>query len=240
MNELRIFLGKKPHQWLPMEVLRSSIESRTSASIKFIELQYVPFTLKSKSGSIAAFYRFAIPELCNYEGRALYLDADSLVLTDINELFEWEMGMHGALARKLNPSRSFGYYTSVMLLDNSRLKHWNLTEWAKKIDSDPSLYKETLWAEEKGLNAGDFGTLPDVWNDSENFSQETKILGFRNVTTQPWKQPDHPFGKLFLRELKNAITTGSVPLDAVESEIRHGLIYPKILDDLRLNDGRLA
>ena len=33
-------------------------------------------------------HRFIIPELCNYEGYAIYLDVDMLVLGDLSELWE--------------------------------------------------------------------------------------------------------------------------------------------------------
>ena len=40
-----------------------------------------------------SFSRFRIPQLCNWTGRGIYLDADMLVFTDIARL--WQTDMQG-------------------------------------------------------------------------------------------------------------------------------------------------
>ena len=44
-------------------------------------------------------FRWAIPEYCNFEGRAIYTDCDMLNFHDIGELFDLDMGDSWCLAR---------------------------------------------------------------------------------------------------------------------------------------------
>src|SRR5688500_13788101 len=55
--------------------------------------QPVPMSLAAKYQNITEFsnYRFLIPQLCGFVGRAIYLDSDMICLADIAELFCAEM-----------------------------------------------------------------------------------------------------------------------------------------------------
>ncbi|MGK5594218.1 MAG: glycosyltransferase [Parachlamydiaceae bacterium] len=232
MDTIRVFIGTEPKQWLPTEVLRWSIQSRTSKIVDFQELKHLELNLKGEMYTGFSFYRFAIPEQCQYQGRAIYLDADIVVLTDINDLFTHEMDEYGALARPLTPGSNSGRYTSVMLLDNTKLKHWKIREWVDKINQNRELYNDTLWVTPNGLNSQDFGDLEPFWNHLDQHDASTKIIHYTNVPMQPWKRTGHPFASVFLKELKAAIDEDEIPVDAIEREIRQGHIYPEILQDL--------
>lgn len=232
MEPIRVFIGTEPKQWLPTEVLRWSIQSRTSAPVEFQELKYIPLNLKGEMYTGFSFYRFSIPEACSYKGRAIYLDADIVVLDDIQKLLELNMDNFGALARPVKKEIEGGRYTSVMLLDNERLKHWKISDWVEKINKNHSLYNDTLWVAPNGLNARDFGDLPPYWNDLDHFDEQTKIIHYTNVPMQPWKKPGHPFAGVFLKELKAAMNEDEIPRDAIEREIRQGHLYPELLADI--------
>jgi len=232
MDTIRVFIGTEPNQWLPKEVLRWSIKRRTAAQVEFHELKYIPLNLKIKKYGGFAFYRFSIPEMCQYEGRAIYLDADTMLLADIQELYQLEMGEHGALACRRSAENEGGRYTGVMLLNAAKLKHWKLSDWVEAVNKNPALYNETLWATPEGLNGRDFGDLPDTWNQLDRCDETTKIMHYTDIPRKPWKNPEHPFGSLFLKELKSAVENEEIPLDAIEHEIRYGHIYPNILNDM--------
>lgn len=232
MNPIRIFIGTEPKQWLPTEVLRWSIQRRTSAPVDFQELKHIPLNLKGEMYTGFSFYRFSIPEICAYKGRAIYLDADIVVLDDIQNLIDYDMKEHAALARPVKQETEGGRYTSVMLLDNEKLKHWKISDWVEKINKNPNLYNDTLWASPQGLNAADFGDLPPFWNDLDHYDENTKIIHYTNVPMQPWKRAGHPYGNVFLKELKSAIDEDEIPTDAIEREIRQGHLYPELLQDL--------
>ena len=76
-----------------------------------------PMSLRVKYQNITEFslYRFLIPELCNYQGRAIYIDSDTVCLSDIGELFETPMGDADFLVRRdTNPDEVL-WGLSVML-----------------------------------------------------------------------------------------------------------------------------
>lgn len=236
---MKVFVGTEPKQWLASEVLRYSILKRTKAELDFQELKYLPIKLNLPMYTGFSIFRYAIPELCNYQGKAIYLDADVVVVSDLLDL--WNLTGKPALARSMHPKKTqmdeplAGRYTSVMLLDCERLTHWKLDEWVEKINQDNSLYGKTMQALPGGLATEDFGDLPENYNHLDHFDETTKIIHYTHVPSQPWKVPGHPFARVFLEELKSAIEEDEIPLDAVQREIAYGHVYPTLLEDIHLD-----
>lgn len=228
---MKIFIGTEPKQWLASEVLRYSIAKRTKAELDFQELKYLPIKLDLPMYTGFSIFRYAIPELCSYQGKAIYLDADIVVVSDLLDL--WNLEGKPALARSMHPGEpTAGRYTSVMLLDCEKLTHWKLQEWVEQINKDHSLYGKTMQALPGGLGTPDFGDLPEVYNHLDQFDATTKLIHYTHVPSQPWKSPGHPHARVFLDELKSAIEDDEIPLDAVQREIAYGHIYPTILQDI--------
>jgi len=228
MEPIRIYIGTEPLQWLAMEVLKWSVKTRTNSPVEFFELKDLDLGIESKMYTGFSFYRFYIPEACGYKGRAIYLDADIVVLSDIKDLFVMDMGDHGALAR---PSIKNTWYTSVMLLQCGVLKHWVVKEWITLIENQLADYRETMFGGAGGLNHQDFGNLPENWNHLDSADSTTKIIHYTNVPTQPWKKPGHAYADVFLREMKAALDGGGFTAEQVKHEIELGHIYPGVLDD---------
>src|SRR5665648_266559 len=109
-DPIRIFVGADDYQLLGAKVLEASIKRRTKHSIQFQTMNDlslpVPKDRKNRSRTGFTFTRFAIPELCGYKGRAIYLDADMLVFRDINELWTWPMETGVNLLYAQNPPGS--------------------------------------------------------------------------------------------------------------------------------------
>src|SRR3972149_2649516 len=83
----RIFVGWDPRQVVSYTALCTSIITRTEYPVAITPL--VPHHLPLRRSGLTpfTFSRFLVPWLCNYEGWALFLDADILVLGDVSELF---------------------------------------------------------------------------------------------------------------------------------------------------------
>jgi hypothetical protein len=226
---IKVFIGTEEAQWLPTEVLKHSARRRSSQEIEFRELKEIPLNLKLKMYTGFSFYRFSIPEACQFQGRAIYLDADILVLSDLALLFNQDLKGKGVLAR---PQTSETWYTSVMLLDCAQLKHWKIHEWVTLINANIASYHGTMWGDSNGLNHKDFGPLEQSWNHLDRADASTKILHYTHVPTQPWKVPGHPFAYLFLQELKSALEEGVVTPQSIEKEIQAGYVYPQLLEDV--------
>lgn len=235
---IRVYIGTEDAQWLPTEVLKHSILTRSQSAFEFVELKNIPLKLQIKMYTGFSFYRFSIPKACNFEGRAIYLDADIVVLCDLKELIELNMGSHGVLARPQKHLKS--YFTSVMLMDCERLKNWKVDEWVTLINSGIFPYNATMNGSPSGLGHKDYGPLAEVWNGLDEWSSATKILHYTHVPTQPWKKAGHPFAFLFLRELKSCLDQQVLTVEDVRREIAAGHVYSSILDDVEKSADRSA
>src|SRR5205085_10317524 len=71
---------------------------------------------------------FTPPELMKYKGRSLVVDPDVFCLTDVNELLNRDMKGAAIMARHRAGSKQAVWASSVMLLDNPKLKHWNVEQ----------------------------------------------------------------------------------------------------------------
>ncbi len=226
---IRIYIGTEPAQWLPTEILKFSVLRRSKEEYSFTELKDIPLKLKFKTYTGFSFYRFAIPEMCHYEGRAIYLDADMVALRDLKELIELPLEEKPVIARPL-PDGS-GYYTSMMLMDCARLKHWKVQEWVTLINSRLADYNGILFATQNGINNPDFGNAPEYWNHLDHFDESTCIIHYTSVPDQPWKRPGHPYAFVYLREMRDALKEGVITEEQVQKEIEAKHVYPTILED---------
>ena len=93
MKPLRIFIGYDPVEAVAYHTLCHSILSQASipVSITPINLQNLPmYTRKRdpKQSNEFSFSRFLVPELCGFDGWALFLDCDQMLRCDVAELLE--------------------------------------------------------------------------------------------------------------------------------------------------------
>jgi hypothetical protein len=145
--------------------------------------------------------------------------------------------------------------TSVMLLDNSKLKHWRFAEdlealWQHKVD-----YLD--WINLKRENLDTIGLLEPEWNDFDRLTPATKLLHNTKRRTQPWKtglpidftfkergllnfalpivrklapnytrHPDQKQEAYFYALLADALDAGAVTKEQVEKEVRLGHVRP--------------
>ena len=91
-EKVRVFIGTEAKTEIARKVLECSIQRRTETKVECVamigrEWEYshegIPF------GTGFSLRRWMIPEYCNWQGRAIYLDADQLMLGDVEEL--WTM-----------------------------------------------------------------------------------------------------------------------------------------------------
>ena len=131
--------------------------------------------------------RFAIPGMLTYKGLALVTDPDVFAVGDVAELFNRDLEGKAIWCR---PRPGYDKITdplatSVMLLDNAKLKHWRFAEdlkalWAHEID-----YLD--WINLKREDLGTIGLLEPEWNDFDHLTPKTKLLHNTKRRTQPWK-----------------------------------------------------
>jgi hypothetical protein len=131
--------------------------------------------------------RRLVPALLGFQGRALVIDPDIFAIGDVYELLSRDMGGRAILCRE-RPERHKGrrlYYTSVMLLDCSKLTHW---QWDREIDelfAGQLKLGPWLWLMDESPER--IGSIEEEWNHLDTLTEKTKLLHNTEVPTQPWK-----------------------------------------------------
>lgn len=239
---IRVFIGTDRSQYLATRVLTHSLRKHSFQDIAVEPLDSIeipePKDVRQSQRTGFSFARWAIPEVCDYKGKAIYLDADMLVFTDIQKLWTTEMGnaiislVDGRNAQycsrgiKLNKNES-----SVMLLNCEKAK-WNLKDLVKGLDGEYT-YKEMMsdlcFLDEQHINRD----IPRSWNSMDYWDESVDLIHYTNVPTQPWVSVDNPYGYIWVNYLKEIIQEGSISLQEIEQEIHLGYIRPSLLLELK-------
>lgn len=198
---IRVFIGTEPRQWIAEAVLRYSIEHHCTREVRISSMDAslggtwsgweigrrpdsAPTARVNELGQAVWYtgftnFRWAIPEVCGFEGRAIYFDVDMLVLGDVAELASLPME---AAALSLLPEE-----TSVMLMDCAafaRIPGWPRIEQMKRSGLPIQHYAGVVHRH------GGFGQLPPQWNclDGRGFTiSGTRLVHFTDMATQPWR-----------------------------------------------------
>jgi len=89
---LRIFVGIDERQPVAYHVLVSSIQRRASRPVAITPLLIHQLPIKRQGLTTFTFSRYLVPYLCGYEGQALFIDSDMILLDDIAKLFDSATG----------------------------------------------------------------------------------------------------------------------------------------------------
>ena len=92
---IRIFIGYDPREAVAFSVLSHSIQVRSSQPVAITPINLSQLKAQMWRGRAGlqstefSFSRFLTPYLCNYDGWAIFMDCDMLVLDDIAKLWEF-------------------------------------------------------------------------------------------------------------------------------------------------------
>jgi hypothetical protein len=131
--------------------------------------------------------RFAAPKLMGYSGRAVVIDPDCFALADIWELFSRDMQGKALMCRWRPAFKDLAGYraSSVMLLDNARLTHWDAERTFNELFAFEKDYMK--WVKLEYEPEESVGLFEPEWNDFDTLTPGTKILHNTYRRTQPWK-----------------------------------------------------
>jgi hypothetical protein len=129
--------------------------------------------------------RFMPPELMGYEGRSVVVDPDVFAVSDVMPLLNREMNGTAIMARKRGASTAKEFASSVMLLDNAKLKHWQVEKSFEEMFAFKRDYSD--WVNLKLEPKDSIGVLEPVWNDFDTLTRETRMIHNTHRRTQPWK-----------------------------------------------------
>lgn len=223
MDVIHVSIGSEPKQSVPAAVLRSSILRRTSRPVVFSaswmpESGWHPAITEApalRPGTAFSGWRWLVPRLYANRGKAIYLDADQVVLSDIGELWDvLEPGKSfaavtdaiGFFGKKKKPEPG-AIQTSVMVMDCERCD-WDPIALFKDVEAGRLPYKTLMQA--KFLPREAVQTIDPAWNHFGIRNDDTKLLHWSHVDSQPYRRPEHPTASVFREELHAAIRAGHV------------------------------
>jgi lipopolysaccharide biosynthesis glycosyltransferase len=97
---LRIFIGYDHRQPIALNVLQFSIFRRSSKPVTISPIVLPTLPMKRTGLTPFTYSRFLVPWMCDYQGWALFLDIDFLVLSDIADLFARADDRYAAMVSK--------------------------------------------------------------------------------------------------------------------------------------------
>jgi hypothetical protein len=236
VEPMLVFVGAAPESVLAANVLAYTIHKFATRPVRVVPMHNLNLPVakdpKNRARTGFSFTRFVIPELANYSARALYVDSDMQVFTDISELWDIEFGDQKVLCTsqpvfekwKDNPGFHPGRQYSVMLLDTPRLP-WKIQEIVKGLDDGKFTYEDLLFecCLVKPEEIED--RIPSEWNNLEHYEEgKTKLLHYTMVNTQPWTCAENPLGHIWEAALKEALETGWVTAAELEDNLEKGYL----------------
>ena len=160
MTPLRIFVGVDERQPIAFSVAQHSIAQRSSKPVAITPLIQKQLPVKRRGLTSFTFTRYLVPWLCDFQGHALFVDADILLRGDIAQL-PWDAPAtvsvvpHMAVVKNGEPVSVMFERNAVMLFNCAKCT--KLTpEWIDDPRNSPN--KLADWA------GTDIGELPKVWN----------------------------------------------------------------------------
>jgi hypothetical protein len=239
-GEMRVFVGASPAEVLPLKVLEHTIREHTIRTVDVAFMSDLPYPMpkdaSNQPGTNFSFYRFMIPELTGYSGKALYLDSDMMVFRPLEEL--WDRAFDGAqVLTVLTPEGKPTTNHSVLLIDCGAVT-WNIREIVSGLDEHrytyDSLMRDLCIVPRARVQA----RIPYVWNSLDRYEPgKTALLHFTALHSQPWTGVRHPFAALWVEALFRALDAGIVTRELVRTEIEKGNVRPSLLSQV---DSRTA
>jgi len=235
-DPIRIFCGGDRSQQLPFKVFAHSVQRHTARAVQVRTidnaLSPIPDDPRYQPYTEFSFARFVIPSLCDYAGRAVYMDSDMLVFADIGEL--WDTDLQGAAIAIEKGSRDQadrGKHAAVMLLDCAKLP-WKVEDIVAGLGTRYA-YKALMQVDPL-LRPGMMRELiPAGWNELDHFEPgRTRNIHYTKIVTQPWVHALHPQGKPWVAEVARMLAEGALSADELREEARLGYVRPSLLAEL--------
>lgn len=187
---------------------------------------------KNKAGKLGvgtgfSLERWQIPKYFNYNGAAIYLDADQLVLSDIADLWA-RIPVDGGLSATWQTDKWFKTEpkpnTSVMVMDCEYCKNdpgWldgeQLVQYLK-ADKDRKRYVQVMHALHLKVTVE---KLPVEWNHLNVYNPGlTKLIHYTVEHSQPWYAHKHPLAAIWGEYLLESIYAGEVLPSEVYAAVR--------------------
>lgn len=155
---LKIFIGYDPRQAVSYNVCQHSIVLRTTCPVAIVPLIIETLPIKRQGLTPFTWSRFLVPYLSNYEGMSIFLDADIILQSDINELIQLLVKKYKneemPAVSVIKSSQKFEW-ASVMVFNCAHQDNKKLTP--DYIENTNENLHKISWTDQ-------IGEIPKIWN----------------------------------------------------------------------------
>lgn len=232
----------------PLEI--NIIEGQTGAArFHSGEVKPLPPGLRGQLKGATAFSlgRYAIPYWCGYEGKAIYCDSDIVARADIAELWNLDLQDAAMAAVPVKQAKSSSHYvntvlkskivsddklylTSVMLIDCAKFKDLDTKKIIDGYNAGEYTYSEMMFVGGKFRNKFGFSVkdLSDDWNHLDICFENSKLVHFTDLTSQPWLFPHNPVADLWESIFIEAVEKGALKEEEIVEAYEIGVISQRV------------
>jgi hypothetical protein len=232
-SPIRIFVGSAEPQLIAVKVLEYSIKKHCSMSVEVFPLYQANISIpmpkdpKNKPRTPFSFQRFLIPTLKNFKGKAIYLDSDMQVFSDIAHLWATPFEGGDVLSAYDISGAARRPQFAVMLIDCEKL-NWDIKAIVAKLDSGELNYEQLMYEFKIAQNIRP--VIEGEWNSLEHYEEgKTHLLHYTDMNRQPWISRTNPLGHIWVRELVEAIDQKFIPIELVKEHIKRGYLRPSLM-----------
>lgn len=204
---LRIFIGWDSRFPEPADVLRHSLLKHSSIPLEIRYLKLDELRLSRQHDPLASteftYSRFLVPHLCNFRGKAVFMDNDMLCFGDVRELDELDMQPYALRVvkhdyRPAEGTKMYGCpqtsyprknWSSLMLMDCTKLRLWS----KEVVETQTGAYLHRF----QDIPDEQIGDVPFAWNALDTMDHETKLIHYTNGG--PWFEAyeSHPHAEVW-------------------------------------------
>lgn len=232
-SPIRVFVGSAEPQLIPTKVLEYSIKKYASMPVEVMPLYQadipipMPKDPKNKPRTPFSFQRFLIPTLKNFKGRAIYLDSDMQVFTDISRLWATPFEGGDVLSAYDISGAARRPQFAVMLIDCEKL-NWDIQAIVAKLDRGELNYEQLMYEFKIAQNIRP--VIEGEWNSLEHYEEgKTNLLHYTDMNRQPWIAKTNPLGHIWVKELVEAIDNKFIAIAEVKDHIKRGYLRPSLM-----------
>lgn len=167
---LRVFIGFDPRQAISYNVLQYSIVTQSSRPVQISPLIIEQLPIARRGLTPFTYSRYLIPWLCNYQGWALFMDADMLLNDDIAKLFALADEQYDVMVVKLEERFE---WPSLMLFNCAKCT----TLTPEFVEDTANSCANFAWT-----TADRIGELPSEWNHTVGYSPKREGMSLIHYT----------------------------------------------------------
>lgn len=245
---VRVYVGTDQSQQLAVKVLEYSIKKRTKLPVEvysMVNLSYaLPKDPRQGQRTGFSFSRFCIPALAGYHGKAIYMDADMIVFKDISSLWNHKFLPKSKIViqkdleedeatntKKIGAPPKRIRQCAVMVIDCEKT-HWKIEDIVQGLDDKKYDYAKLMYElcilEDNEIQT----TLPFEWNSLEMWNENTCLLHYTDMGTQPWTSCFNKLGYLWFNEVREMLKKGVLTKEEIVREIDLGYFRPSLIRDV--------